>query len=94
MFVKYASGFVILPGGFGTMDELFESLTLIQTQKVRPFPVILMGTDYWKGLVRWLKNDMLQNGAISPEDLKLFTMTDSPDEAVCIIQEFTKKATK
>lgn len=91
MFVKYASGFIILPGGFGTMDELFESLTLIQTQKVRPFPVILMGIAYWKPLVLWLKNKMLHDGAISPEDLKLFTMTDSPDEAVCIIQEFTKK---
>src|SRR3990172_6731525 len=79
MFLKYASGFVILPGGYGTMDELFESITLIQTQKVRPFPVILMGVDYWRGLVRWLKNDMLQNGAIFPEDLKLFKLTDSPD---------------
>ncbi len=88
MFVKYAQGFVVLPGGFGTMDELFESLTLIQTEKVTRFPIILMGTTYWRGLVDWLKGTMLAAGNISPEDLDLFTLTDDPAEAVEIINAF------
>ncbi len=82
MFMKYASGFVIMPGGFGTMDELFESLTLIQTRRMKPFPVVLMGRKYWGGLVSWLKRAMLDGGCISPEDLDLFTVTDSVDVAV------------
>ena len=92
MFVKYASGFVIMPGGFGTMDELFESLTLIQTQRIKPFPVVLMGRKYWSGLVKWLKSTMLAGGCISPEDLDLFTVTDSVEKAVARIVEFRKES--
>jgi uncharacterized protein (TIGR00730 family) len=80
MFVKYAQAFVIFPGGFGTMDELFESLTLIQTGKVRNFPVILFSSAYWKGLADWLRETMLAGGKISPHDLDLFYITDSPQE--------------
>ncbi len=83
MFVKYATGFIIFPGGFGTMDELFESLTLIQTLKIDPFPVVLVGRDYWGGLLDWIRNTMLHEyGNISPEDLELFMLTDSVEEAV------------
>lgn len=82
MFVKYAEGFIIFPGGFGTMDELFESLTLIQTRKVRHFPVVLMGTEYWGGLLAWIENAMIAQGKISPADLELMLVTDSPEEAV------------
>jgi uncharacterized protein (TIGR00730 family) len=81
MLVKYAQAFVIFPGGFGTMDELFESLTLIQTGKVQNFPVILFGTQYWGGLVDWLKNSLLSGGKISSEDLDLLILTDSVEEA-------------
>ena len=80
MFVRYASGFVVFPGGFGTLDELFESLTLIQTDKIREFPVILMGGDYWKGLVDWIGEKLLGEGKISPGDERLFTLTDDPLE--------------
>jgi uncharacterized protein (TIGR00730 family) len=82
MFVKYAVGFVIFPGGFGTMDELFEALTLIQTGKVRHFPVVMMGTEYWGGLVDWLKHRMMAEGKIGESDLGLILLTDSPAEAV------------
>lgn len=85
MFVKYAVAFLIFPGGFGTMDELFESLTLIQTQKIRRFPVILFGKDYWQDLIRWIENTMLREKKVSPEDLALFHVTDSPREAVRLI---------
>ena len=85
MFVKYATGFVIFPGGFGTMDELFESLTLIQTGKVRDFPVVLFGSDYWGGLVDWIQDRMAGEGKVSEEDLKLIHVTDSPEEAVAHI---------
>ncbi len=88
MFVKYAQGFVVLPGGFGTMDELFESLTLIQTHKTARFPVILMGTEYWGGLLDWITNTLKAGGYISPEDTDLFTLTDDPDEAIDIIENF------
>ena len=81
MFVKYAQAFVIFPGGFGTMDELFESLTLIQTGKVRHFPVVLMGTEYWGGLVEWLRAHMAGEGKIAEKDLSLFLLTDDPKEA-------------
>jgi len=87
MFVKYSEGFVIFPGGFGTMDELFEALTLIQTGKVQNFPIILIGTEYWRGLVDWLKGTMLQSGKISPEDMKLLVVTDSVDEACDLIMD-------
>jgi uncharacterized protein (TIGR00730 family) len=80
MFVRYASGFVVFPGGFGTLDELFESLTLIQTGKIRNFPIILVGTDYWCDLLEWLRNRLLGEGKISPGDLDLVTVTDNPIE--------------
>ena len=80
MFVRYASGFVVFPGGFGTMDELFEALTLIQTGKITEFPVVLVGSDYWSGLVDWLRERMLAEGNISPDDLDLFKVTDDPLE--------------
>ena len=81
MFVKYARGFVIFPGGFGTLDELFESLTLAQTGKIEHFPIVLFGTPYWKGLLGWLDEHVLSAGAIAPDDLKLMTLTDDPEEA-------------
>jgi uncharacterized protein (TIGR00730 family) len=84
MFVRYSGAFVVLPGGFGTMDELFEALTLIQTQKIRYFPVVLFGSSYWSGLVEWLRESMLEAGNISPGDLMLFRVTDSVDETVAI----------
>ncbi len=87
MFVKYAQAFIILPGGFGTMDELFESLTLVQTRKVTQFPVILFGTDYWGGLVQWLRETMLREAKISDGDLTLLTLTDDVDEAVDLVLE-------
>lgn len=85
MFTKYAQAFVILPGGFGTMDEFFESLTLIQTLKMARFPVILMGTSFWGGLVEWIRQMMLKEKTISPEDLDLFMLTDDPKEVVDMI---------
>lgn len=85
MFVKYSEAFVIFPGGFGTMDELFESLTLIQTGKVRNFPVILFGRDYWAGLLDWMRSRMVAEGKISPADLELLIVTDSPAEAVQVV---------
>ena len=80
MFVRYASGFVVFPGGYGTMDELWEALTLIQTGKITEFPVILVGTDYWRGLMDWVGERMLSEGNISPDDLELWTLTDDPLE--------------
>ena len=85
MFVKYAVGYVIFPGGFGTMDELFEALTLIQTKKIRSFPVVLVGRRYWEGLFDWLKNTMLSEKNISPEDLALMHVVDEPEEVCAII---------
>ncbi len=87
MFVKYAEAFVIFPGGLGTMDELFEALTLIQTGKVENFPVVLVGRDYWRGLMRWIAGTVLKQGKISPEDLELATVTDDLDEVVRVIVE-------
>jgi uncharacterized protein (TIGR00730 family) len=78
MFVRYASGFVVFPGGFGTLDETFEALTLIQTGKIRNFPVVMVGTDYWGGLIDWMRERLLAEGKIAPEDLDLFSMTDDP----------------
>lgn len=88
MFVKYAQGFIVLPGGFGTLDELFEALTLIQTERVTRFPVVLMGTSYWEGLVDWLRGHMLKAGNIGSDDLTLFKLCDDPTEAVDIIEAF------
>lgn len=91
MFVKYAEGFVIFPGGFGTMDELFESLTLIQTGKIRNFPVVLFGTKYWKGLVNWLSDTMLAEGKIAEADLKLLHLTDDPKECCDFVLKVIKE---
>jgi hypothetical protein len=88
MFVKYAMAYVVLPGGFGTMDELFEALTLIQTKRIKSFPVILMGSEYWKGLLDWLRKTMLLGNKISPADLELFQIIDDPEEAVKHIQKY------
>jgi len=85
MFVKYSLGFVIFPGGFGTFDELFEALTLIQTKKIRDFPVVLFGSEYWTGLLKWLGDVVLIDGKIGEHDLKLFHITDSPEEVVKIV---------
>jgi hypothetical protein len=82
MFVKYSTAFITFPGGYGTMDELFEALTLVQTGKVKQFPVVLFGSKYWSGLADWLKERVAAEGKISPEDLKLFLVTDEPKEAV------------
>jgi uncharacterized protein (TIGR00730 family) len=91
MFVKYALGFVVFPGGFGTLDELFEALTLIQTDKVTDFPVVLFGTDYWGGLVEWIRTTLVQAGTISPTDTKLFTVTDDPHEVVRTILDCRRR---
>ncbi len=80
MFIRYAQGYVFLPGGFGTCDELFEALTLIQTKKIHPFPIYLMGKEYWTGLMDWIKNTMLPAECITTADLELFTITDDPEE--------------
>jgi uncharacterized protein (TIGR00730 family) len=84
MFVKYANGFIVLPGGFGTFDELFEALTLVQTRKVTRFPIVLLGVDYWSGLLEWLRETVLAHGALGAADLDLLQLTDSPQEAVAI----------
>ena len=94
MFVKYAQGFIVLPGGVGTLDELFEAITLIQTEKIGRFPIVLVGSSYWQGLLDWIKVTMLEaEHNISPEDLDLFNIVDTPTEAVEIIEEFYKKYT-
>tara|TARA_B100001142_G_scaffold71463_1_gene72085 strand:+ start:15 stop:725 length:711 start_codon:yes stop_codon:yes gene_type:complete len=92
MFIKYAQGFIVLPGGVGTLDELFEAITLIQTKKIGKFPIVLIGKDYWSGLLDWIKERMLAiESNISPEDLELFNLVDTPEEAVDIIEDFYKK---
>jgi len=85
MFVKYSQGFIVMPGGFGTLDELFEAITLIQTDKIGKFPIILVGKSYWQGLVDWLKDTMLEKKNISPEDMDLFHTVDTPTEAAAPI---------
>ena len=92
MLVKYATAFSLLPGGYGTMDEFFETLTLIQTRKIAPFPVVLIGQDYWRGLVDWMKERMVGEDMISSEDLDLFHVTDSVEEAISIVNEFRAKS--
>jgi uncharacterized protein (TIGR00730 family) len=92
MFVKFSQGFIVLPGGFGTLDELFEALTLIQTKKIGKFPVVMVGKQFWGGLVEWIKNTMLEKEKnISPEDLNLFYLVDTPEEAVKAIDDFYNK---
>ena len=92
MFIKYAQGFIVLPGGFGTMDELFEALTLIQTEKIGHFPIVLVGKSYWEGLIKWIENVMLQQYSyISAEDLDIFSIVDDADSAVEIINKFYSK---
>ncbi len=87
MFVKHAIAFVILPGGYGTLDELFESVMLIQTQKIKPFPVILVGTEYWKGLMDWLRDPVMEEGKIVPDDLSMLKIARSPEEVVQLIKD-------
>ena len=86
MFIKYAVAYVIMPGGFGTLDELFEALTLIQTDRIKSFPVVLVGADFWGGLVDWLKNSLVKSGAINNEDLDIFTIADTPEQVIKIIK--------
>jgi len=92
MFVKYSQGFVVMPGGFGTLDEFFEALTLIQTNKIRKFPIILVGTEFWGGLVDWIKKTLLESsGNVSPDDLHLVDLVDTEDEVIDILNKFYKK---
>lgn len=87
MFVKYAMAYIVMPGGLGTLDELFEAVTLIQTHRIKPFPVILMGSDYWNGLIQWIKKHLLANKRISPEDIEIFQVMDDPDAVVKMVQK-------
>lgn len=91
MFVKYAQGFVVLPGGIGTLDELFEAFTLIQTEKILRFPIILVGSDYWKGLIDWIKDTLLNEKYISASDLDLIEIVDTVDEVIDALSNFHKK---
>ncbi len=91
MFMKYSQGYIVLPGGFGTLDELFEAITLIQTHKTVRFPIILVSTEYWKGLIDWIQHRMLAELNISPADLNIFTMVDTAEEAAAIIEEYYNK---
>jgi uncharacterized protein (TIGR00730 family) len=86
MFVRYATAFVVFPGGFGTLDELFEALVLIQTHKIRSFPVVMVGVEYWSGLTGWIRDRVLAEGMISPGDLELMRCTDDPDEVVALVE--------
>jgi uncharacterized protein (TIGR00730 family) len=91
MFVKYSQGFIVLPGGFGTFDELFEALTLVQTQKVTSFPLVLLGSDYWSGLMSWLRDTVLAEGKIGAADLDLIQVTDDPEEAVQVMVDAARR---
>lgn len=91
MFVKYSQGFVVMPGGFGTLDELFEAITLIQTKKIGRFPIVLVGSSFWGGLLDWIKNTLLAEGNISESDLKLFRVVDTADEAIEHLNKFYSK---
>ena len=86
MFMKYSMAFICMPGGFGSLDELFECLTLIQTQRIRPFPIVLVGRQFWSGLVDWIKDTLLANGTISKEDVSLFQVLDDGEEVVQFIR--------
>jgi len=91
MFLKYAQAFIIMPGGFGTLDELFETITLIQTQRIKKMPIILVGIEYWEGLIDWIKNKFLAEKMISEKDLNLFHLLDDPKDIVKIVMDFRKK---
>lgn len=91
MFVKYAKAFVILPGGFGTLDEFFEAVNLIQTERISKFPVVLLGSQYWKGMIDWIKETLLTNGNISRKDLDIFTVVEKPKDVVIAIKKFYAK---
>ena len=88
MFVKYAQAYIGMPGGFGTMDEIFEALTLIQTHRIKPFPVVLVGTQYWTGLLEWVRNTLLGGKYLSPDDLDFVTLLDDPDEVVHTVKKY------
>jgi hypothetical protein len=94
MFIKYAQAYVIIPGGFGTLDELFEAITLIQTHRIKPLPVILVGSDYWSGLVDWIRARLLNNGMISPENLDIFKVLDDPQEILNAVLDYRGKQSK
>ena len=91
MFMKYAQGYVVLPGGFGTLDELFEAITLIQTNKLVRFPIVLVVHDYWDGLINWIKDKMLAEGKISQEEMDIFSVVDTAEEAIGVVEEFYNK---
>ncbi|MEQ8424576.1 MAG: TIGR00730 family Rossman fold protein [Cyclobacteriaceae bacterium] len=91
MFVKYSQGFIVMPGGFGTLDELTEALTLIQTKKIGRFPIVLVGRSFWEGVVDWFKDTLVKNGMIDKDDLELFNLVDTSDEAVKVIDDFYSK---
>jgi len=92
MFVKYSQGFVVMPGGFGTLDELFEAITLIQTHKIQKFPIILVGKEFWSGLLEWVKTTLLDKfGNISPKDIDLIHLVDTPDEVIEVLNDFYEK---
>lgn len=91
MFMRYSQGYIVLPGGFGTLDELFEAITLIQTQKLVKFPVVMVGKSYWEGLINWIKQRMLEEQNISEEDLNIFQLVDTAEEAVNVIEAFYEK---
>jgi uncharacterized protein (TIGR00730 family) len=90
MFLKYSSGFVVMPGGFGTFDELFEAITLVQTKKVKSFPIVLFGSEFWSGLLGWIKDQMLADSYIGPADLELVHLTDDPEEAVELVTSLAR----
>ena len=92
MFVKYAQAYIIMPGGLGTMDEMFETLTLVQTQRIRKMPVILMNKEFWGGLLEWIKNSLAGNELISLVDMELFSLVDTPEEALEVVEKFYKRA--
>lgn len=91
MFVKYSQGFIVMPGGFGTLDEIMEALTLIQTNKIGRFPIVMVGKKYWKGFIQWIKDTLVEEKMVSVEDLELFSVVDTPEDAVRVIDEFYSK---
>ena len=91
MFVKFSQGFIVMPGGFGTLDEMFEAITLIQTEKIGRFPIVLVGREHWSGLFKWIKDVLIEGGYISPDDMDLVNLVETPDEAVKVIDDFYSK---